>query len=159
MTRFHVRPRFSWRPFFPVRALLNYAAPLLLAGISLRLFDRLDVFALKVLGGTTDQVGFYAAAQNLTLLTGIVSLSFSPILLATLSQAIAAANVSLARTTARQAMRVVIGLLPISGMAAGAAPGIVALVVGRQFLPAAPLFAVLVFGARHCSWCRSPQQS
>lgn len=148
VTRFYVRPRFRWRPAFPMRVILSYAVPLFVAGISMRLFDRLDLYALKILGGTTDQVGFYAAAQNLTLLTGILALSFTPVLLATLSQAIAAADVSLARTTAQEAMRIVIGLLPVAGMAAGAAPGIVGVVFGQAFLPAAPLFAVLVFGAQ-----------
>ena len=47
----------------------------------------------------------------------------------------------------RNAMRVVIGLLPLAGMMAGAAPEIVGLIFGPQYLPAAPLLAQLIFGA------------
>lgn len=108
-----------------MRVLLTYAVALFVSGISLRLFDRLDIFALKILGGTAAQVGIYASAQNLTLVAGILALSFSPLLLSTLSQALARGDVHQARATGRDAMRLVLALLPISGMAAGAAPGIV----------------------------------
>ncbi len=125
VVRIYVRPPLVWRPAFPVRVLLTYAVPLFVSGISLRLFDRLDIFALKILGGTAAQVGIYASAQNLTLVAGILALSFSPLLLSTLSQALARGDVHQARATGRDAMRLVLALLPISGMAAGAAPGIV----------------------------------
>jgi O-antigen/teichoic acid export membrane protein len=44
-------------------------------------------------------------------------------------------------------MRIVLGLLPIAAMVAGAAPEIVSLFFGLRFEPAASLLAVLIFGA------------
>jgi O-antigen/teichoic acid export membrane protein len=44
-------------------------------------------------------------------------------------------------------MRVVIGLLPLMSMVAGAAPAVVQVIFGDSFLPAAPLLVVLTFGA------------
>jgi O-antigen/teichoic acid export membrane protein len=115
--------------------------------MSLRLFDKLDLLALKVLGGTVAQAGIYGAAQNLALVPGIFALSFSPLLLSTLSRVLREGEVTLAREMSRDAMRVVVGLLPFAALTAGAAPEIVDLILGSSFSAAAPLLAVLIFGA------------
>jgi O-antigen/teichoic acid export membrane protein len=47
----------------------------------------------------------------------------------------------------RDAMRLVVGLLPFAALGAGAAPEIVRLIFGQRFLSAAPLLALLLFGA------------
>lgn len=145
--RFYIRPSLFHRTAFPVRQLLGYAAPLFLFGLSLRLFDRLDLFVLKVLGGTAEQAGIYGAAQNVSLVISIFALSFSPLLLSTLSRTLRAGDDRQAMEMGQEAMRVVIWLLPFAGMTAGAAPEIVALIFGQIFLPAAPLLAFLIFGA------------
>ncbi|MBI3058601.1 MAG: oligosaccharide flippase family protein, partial [Deltaproteobacteria bacterium] len=145
--RFYVRPSLFHRTAFPVRQLWEYAAPLFLFAVSLRLYDRLDLLVLKVLGGSAEQVGIYGAAQNLTLVCGIFALSFSPLLLSALSRMLRRGDMRSAREMGQQAMRVVIGLLPFAGMTAGAALEIVALIFGPIFLPAAPLLAFLIFGA------------
>ena len=145
--RFYVRPSLFRPSTFPARQLWAYAVPLLLFAMSLRLFDKLDLLALKVLGGTVAQAGIYGAAQNLALVPGIFALSFSPLLLSTLSRVLREGEVTLAREMSRDAMRVVVGLLPFAALTAGAAPEIVDLILGSSFSAAAPLLAVLIFGA------------
>jgi O-antigen/teichoic acid export membrane protein len=56
-------------------------------------------------------------------------------------------NVLLAQEISQNALRVVVGLLPVVSMLAGAAPAIVQVIFGDAFLLAAPVFVVLTFGA------------
>ncbi len=144
--RAYVRPSLVG-PGLSASRLWGYAAALFLYALSLRLFERLDLFVLKALGGTAEQAGLYGAAQNLALVPGIFALSFSPLLIGTLSRTLSLGQDHLARQIGRDAMRAVLWLLPFGGLAAGTAPEIVELVFGRPFLPAAPLLEVLIFGA------------
>jgi len=145
--RWYVRPALFSRSSFPVRQLWDYAGPLFLSALSLSCYSRLDLFILKALGGTAGQAGIYGAAQNLSLLPGIFALALSPLLLSTLSRLLHAGDAGLAKEMGRHAMRAVLWLLPVAAMIAGAAPEIVQLFFGPLFLPAAPLLAVLIFGA------------
>jgi O-antigen/teichoic acid export membrane protein len=125
----------------------SYALPLFLSALSLSCYTRLDLFALKVLGGTAVQAGMYGAAQNLSLLPGLFAASFSPLLLATLSRLLRDGQASLAREISCNAMRAVLGLLPVAAMIAGATHEIVGFFFGTIFLPAAELLGMLIFGA------------
>jgi len=145
--RCYVRPSLSRRSDFPVRKLWGYAAPLFLLALSLLFYSKLDLFMLKAFGGTTVLVGIYGAAQNLSRLPKLFVRSLSPLLLSTLSHTLRAGEGHPARELGRNAMRVVIGLLPLAGMTAGAAPEIVEFIFGPSYLPAAPLLSLLVFGA------------
>lgn len=145
--RFYIRPPLFHSSTFPKQRLWGYALPLSLFALSMRLYERLDLLALKGLGGTAAQAGIYGAAQNLSLALGIFSLSFSPLLLSTLSRMLRTGESHLAKVMGRNAMRAVIGLLPFAGLTAGAAREIVGLVFGPPFSPAAPLLALLIFGA------------
>jgi O-antigen/teichoic acid export membrane protein len=147
VARFYVRPRLLGRSAFPVRRLWGYAVPLFLFALSLRLFSKIDLFALKALGGTAAQAGVYGAAQSLTRLPGIFVGALSPLLLSTMSGALPAGQDRLARRMARDAMRVVLFLLPVGGITAGAASEIVRFVFGPQYASTAPLLALLIFGA------------
>ena len=135
-----------WPAGFQVRRLFGYAIPLLFFALSMRLFDKLDLLMLKALGGTAEQAGIYAAAQNMALPVSLLALAFSPLLLSTLSQSLRRGEGGFARRMGRDAMRLVFLLLPFAGMAAGAASEIVDLIFGPVFSPASPLLAVLVFG-------------
>lgn len=147
IARVYVRPSLFGRSALPARQLWGYAAPLFLSALGVQLLGKMDLWALKALGGTAAQAGIYGAAQNLSLAPGIFALSFSPLLLSALSHALASGNLEMARKLGRSALRLVILLLPLAGMTAGAAPEIVALIFGPVFLPAAPLLALLIFGA------------
>jgi O-antigen/teichoic acid export membrane protein len=130
---------------FPVRRLWEAAVPLFLSAMSLRLFDKLDLFMLKTLGATAAQAGVYGIAQNLTMVTGIFSVSFSPLLLSTLTRLLRDGHPEHARLMARDSMRLILLLLPLAGLAAGSADEIVRLVAGPKFDGAGPLVALLIF--------------
>jgi O-antigen/teichoic acid export membrane protein len=147
LARWFVRPSLLRRSRYPARQFLKCAVPLFLFALSMRLFDRLDLFTLKLLGGTAVQAGIYAAALNLAVLPGLLSAAFAPLLLSNLTRTFRAGECLLARTMARNALRVIFGLLPLAGLIAGAAPQIVGTVFGPGYQSAAPILAVLIFGA------------
>lgn len=127
--------------------LQRYGALLFLSSICLIFFNGMDLFMLKILGGTATQAGIYSAAQSLSLLPGLFSWTFSSLLLATLSRQLADRQRDRARELARDAMRVTMFFLPVAAIIAGAAPEIVQVVFGAAFLPAGPLLALLIVGA------------
>lgn len=145
--RFYVRPPLFGRFTFPAREFLSYAGFLFLSGLSLALYNKLDLFMFKMLGGTAVQAGIYGAAQNLSAVPTLFAFAFSSLLLSTLSRVLHTGDSSLAKEMGCNAMRMIIGLLPFAGLAAGAAPEVVSAIFGPDFLPAAPLLAVLIFGA------------
>jgi len=144
--RFYVRPSLSGPSTFAIRSLWGYAVPLFLSALALRLL-RLDLFALKILGGTQEQVGFYGAAQNFSLVVVIFGFSISPLLLSTLSRVLREGNFEKARGFASNAMRSVVALLPFAVMTAGAANEIASVIFGPKFVAAAPLMTLLLFSA------------
>ena len=125
----------------------RYGALLFLSSICLIFFNGMDLFMLKILGGTAAQAGIYSAAQSLSLLPGLFSWTFSSLLLATLSRQLADCQQERARELARDALRVTMLLLPVAAIIAGASPEIVQVVFGAAFLPAGPLLALLIVGA------------
>jgi len=145
--RFYIRPSLLGRTTFPVRQLWMYAVPLFLSALSLRFFDRLDLFVLKILGGSAEQAGIYGAMQNLSVVPGILAVSFSPVILAVLSRAIRAGDRRTVKRLTRDAMRMVIVLVPFAAMTAGAAPEIVNFIFGPRFLPGSNVLAILIFAA------------
>ncbi len=145
--RFYIHPSLLRASDFSSRQLWSEAMPLFLLALSLGLYNKLDLLMLKGLGGTATLAGIYGAAQSLSLAPGIFAVSFSPLLLSTLSRILRTGESGLAKETGRDAMRIIIGLLPFAAMIAGATPEVVGLIFGPAFLPAAPLLAVLIFGA------------
>ncbi|MGA9381009.1 MAG: oligosaccharide flippase family protein [Phormidium sp.] len=145
--RFYVRPPLLKRSPFPVKNLWGYAVPLFLMAISLRLYDKLDLFMLKLLGGTAAETGYYGTAQNLSLVPGLFTLAFVPLLLSTLTRLLRESELKKAQELSKNAMRLVLLLLPFSALAAGAASEIIKLLFSTTFLPAAPLFSILIFAA------------
>lgn len=132
---------------FPTRKLWEYAGPLSLSGLTLRLYDKMDLFLYKILGATQAQTGLYGAAQNLLLLPGIFTLSFSPVLLSSLSRLMANGKTEPAREEIRTAIRIVLLLLPFAAAISGSSTEIVQLLLGKAFLLSAPRLSVLIFSA------------
>lgn len=147
VARRYVRPVFSARAALRVRHLLGYAIPLLLSALALRLFDKLDLVSLTALGGTPERAGLYAAAQNLSILPSLIALSFSPVLLSVLTRAVREGEPARAWTIGREALRILLLLVPFGALVAGASPELVSLLFGPAFGPAAPLLSLLIFGA------------
>jgi O-antigen/teichoic acid export membrane protein/SAM-dependent methyltransferase len=110
-----------------------------------RLLERLGLLLLKAFGGTVAEAGFYAAAQNFALGPGLLAMSLSPLLIAALTEAHRDGHEALARVLCHDALRVIVWMLPIAGIAAGAAHEIVTFVYGRDFGAAAPLAPYMAF--------------
>ena len=147
MSRRYVRLPFFGHAMFPSQNFWNVGLMLLLSGLSLNCYASLGLVMLKAFGGTTQEVGVYGAAQNLSILPGIFSMAVGPLLFSTLSRMLSAGEADQAKAIGRATMRMVLGLLPIAAMVSGAASEIVTLFFGQAFEPAAPIFALLIWGA------------
>jgi O-antigen/teichoic acid export membrane protein len=133
------RPAVSSRPF------LTTTVPLLLGALALRTLLDADLFALKALGASTADAGIYAAARNLALATNVFSAAFAPLILSTLVRLAREGALDHARDMSRDALRLILLLMPFAALVAGASDGIVRLVFGAEFAPAGPLLARLIF--------------
>ena len=140
----YVRLRFFSRSSFPVRKLWGFAVPLFMNSLCIRLL-KLDLFALKALGATGAEVGFYSAATNLSIPPSLLSASLSPPLLSTLSGLLDEGRDQRAIEIGRTAIRSVFWLLPFAAMTAGASSEIVNFIFGQTFLPAGPMLSLLIF--------------
>jgi O-antigen/teichoic acid export membrane protein len=145
VSRLFVRPSLFAPVVAPFSRLWSYAAPLTLTTLCFSLYGKLDVLLLKSLGGTMAQVGFYGAAQQIASTLNILTISFSALLLASLSRLWRTGDLESARQLGGNAMRAVLLLLPIASLVAGASEEIVALALGEKFLPASPVLTVLIF--------------
>lgn len=133
---------------FPFRRLAAYALPLFLFSVGLRLLGQVDLLAVKGLAGIQEAAGFFAAAQNLTMIgPTLFFAAFSPVLLSTLAQALHQGQDEVFETITRQGLRFTICLLPFGGLAAGVASEAVILIYGPLFSPAGTLVAWLSVSA------------
>ena len=134
-----VRPLIESGPARLPAGFWRVALPAFLLAMSLRLLDKVGLVALKSFGATTADVGWYAAAQNFSIAPGLFVISFSPLLLSTLTRLLHDGHTDDARALGRDALRLTVLGAPILAMAAGSASEVVGLVYGSGFLPAAPL--------------------
>jgi O-antigen/teichoic acid export membrane protein len=142
-----VRPPLRVKEKFPMSQLWDYATPLLFSVLSLRLYEKMDLMVLQRMGGSIADAGIYGAAQNLALVPGIFAMSFTPLVLATLSRQLGQGDEQGARWMARDAMRLVILLFPAAMLAAGAADDIIAFIYKPEFAAAAGVLARLIVGS------------
>jgi O-antigen/teichoic acid export membrane protein len=134
-------------PPFAMRRLLAYAAPLAVSAICLRLFERIDIFALRLLGGSLESVAAYGVAQNLALMPLLFGGAFTPALIAASSYRRSRGDVDGARRLGSAALRAGFLVLPLVLLTAGAAPALIDLLFGARYAESGPLFAVLLAGA------------
>jgi O-antigen/teichoic acid export membrane protein len=147
ISRFYVKPSFFAKTALPFGNLWEYALPLFLFALSMRFYDKLDLMMLKMLGGTAALAGIYGAAQNLSLIPSIFALSFSPLLLASLSRALSEGRQDQAKKTAQNGMKIVLVLFPFAAIAVGASHELVQWIFGAAFAQSADLFSILFFAA------------
>lgn len=156
VARFFIRPSVlggdgAGTTTVPARRLWEAAGPLLIYAVCLRLFDKLDLFVLKALGGTARDAGLYGAAQNLAMLPGVFSMAFIPALLAAVGQARRrereSGNEDEARALGCNALRAAMILLPFGALVAACAPELVRLFFGLDFAGAAPFLGILFFAS------------
>ncbi|MGZ8154953.1 MAG: lipopolysaccharide biosynthesis protein [Burkholderiales bacterium] len=143
--RRYVSPRFFPASGFPASRVWNEASAAFFSSLFLALFARVDLFALTSLGLPTREAGFYGAAQNLSIIPGLFATALAPVLLSTLSRMRRDGDHEHARLMSRDAMRLVLGMLPFAAMASGASHEVVSLVFGPEFESAAPLLQWLIF--------------
>jgi len=141
-----VRPRFIPASNYPAGRIWSEATPIFFAALFLALFGRVDLFALTALGLPTSEAGYYGAAQNLSIVPGLFAVSFTPLLLSTLSTLRRDGEHESARAMGRAAIRVVLGMMPFAAMVSGASNEIVRLIFGADFAPTGPLLACLIVG-------------
>jgi O-antigen/teichoic acid export membrane protein len=149
IARWSVRPPLLMAPGvgYSLQQVLSDTGPLFVLGLGLRVLEKLDLVVLKVLGGSADQAGIYAAAQNLTIGPGLVALAASPILLATINRLVHGGSPDQARAIGRGALRLMILLAPFAAIGAAASPEVAVLLYGSAFEAAGPLAAILMLGA------------
>lgn len=126
--------------------LWSVAAPLMIYGVSLQLYSKIDLFALSALSRSPVDAGLYAAAQNLAAPPGLFAMAIGPLLLATLARLRRSGAQDQARRVGRDALRVSIALVPLAAIVAGAAREIVRVVFGASFVTSGPLLALLFAG-------------
>jgi O-antigen/teichoic acid export membrane protein len=145
VARRYIRPSVVGIP--RVRPLWSIGLPLFISSLCLSLYSRVDLFALKALGGSAEDAGLYGAAQNLSLLPSVFTIGFLPMLLSTLSRLVARGEAQAAREIGTNVMRGVLALLPIAAIVSGAAREIMIVFFGRDFGPGAITLAPLIFGS------------
>ncbi len=129
------------------RAMLwSVAAPLMLYGVALQLYSKIDLFALSALSHSSTDAGLYAAAQNLAVIPSLFATAIGPLLLATLTRLRRADAEHQARRVGRAALRASLCLVPLAAIVAGAAPEIVRLIFGASFAASGALLALLFAG-------------
>ncbi len=126
---------------------LRFAMPLFIFGVCMRLFDKLDLFVLKILGGTAETVGNYGAAAAAAVAAGILSIAFSPMLLSVMTRCLRDGESERARRIAATALRGLMNLAAFAAVGSAAAPEIVGLLFGPDYAAAAPVLGVLLFAA------------
>lgn len=132
-------------PSVPLGPLLSFGLPLFVAGTSTMVLRQVDLLALKALGGDLTQAGLYGAAQNLAWIPTLASAAISPILLSSVTRALAGPSPDEARTLTQDFMRGALWLLPAAGATAGAAGPITAFAYGADFADAGAFLALLIF--------------
>jgi O-antigen/teichoic acid export membrane protein len=147
VSRCYIAPSVFSPASLPAQQLWHYVLPLFLSTICLRLYNTIDLAALKLFGGTTAEVGVYAATQNLALILNVFAFSFSPLLLATLSRLYRNGDREFSRTLSRQALRLTLLLLPIVGLLAGSASEILAFIYDERYQSGAILLGWVMLGA------------
>ena len=147
ISRRYVRLPFFGKIVISTRRFYDLGILLCVSSLLFLIFSSMGLVMLKILGGTLEQAGIYGAAQNLSIIPGLFGMSFSPLLLATVSRLLFEAKTDQAKSMGLGAMRMVVGLFPFGALIAGAAPEIVIWVFGQSFEPAGPILGVLIMGA------------
>lgn len=129
---------------YPMGRFINFSSPLIISNIFEHLF-RLDLIALKILGGAAAHTGYYGAALNIAILPDLVNKSLAPTLLSTVNTLKKNGDHLTAKNTGAAAIRFTLCLTPFAAMCAGASDQIVTFIFGKEFITAGSMFAFLIF--------------
>jgi len=135
------------RAGFPIRQLMQLALPAFLAMLAARLLDQVGLLALQVLAGTEAEVGYYGAAMNVFLLTGVVGAAVTPVLISTVTAARYRRDHDQVSQVSSGSVRFGLVLFPFAAIVAGAAHELAVLLFGPEFSFAAVPMAALIIAA------------
>jgi O-antigen/teichoic acid export membrane protein len=121
--------------------------PLVVSAAGMAVLGKMDLFLIKTLGMPIGEAGLYAAAQNLAVLPGIFGQAVSAVVLSELTRTRLIGHSTLFERTAEGSLHACLYLVPVTGLVAGAAPGIVVLCFGSAFEAAGPVVSLLMVGA------------
>ena len=114
--------------------LWGLAVPVFVLALSLRLIDRIGLFALTALGGgPPEAAGWSGAALAFSAGPSMFTVGFSPLVLAAVASAQAEGDAQSANRIATQSLRLVVGCLPFAAIGAGSAKQLLAMVFGPGF--------------------------
>lgn len=145
--RYYARPPIFSSSGFKLSGLWRYVAPLFIFSMSMRLYEKMDLFFVKGLGGSARDAGLYTAAQNLSIIPGLFALSFAPLLLSTLAKTISTGDSESVLRYVRNSYRVILMFLPFAAMTAGCSYEIITLIFGTEYVDSAPVLSILIFGS------------
>jgi O-antigen/teichoic acid export membrane protein len=141
--RMFVRVPLLGRSTFPVRRVLSYSSVSIFFAMSIPLFDKVGLFLTKALDPNPQTAGYYGAALNLITVPSLFAGTVGPLIIASLTKELEASEWEGGRMLVRQGNRMILFLLPFTGVAVACANGIVTLIYGASFAPAAAFFALL----------------
>ena len=127
-------------------AVTRLVAPSFLNAVCLRAMDSLDLLLLSALGASAAALGHYSAALMLAQLPRIVNFVVAPGLIAALSKAAGAGNAALGEALKEDAFRLVALAAAMILVAAGAAPTLLVILFGREFVDGAMVLRILLAG-------------
>ncbi len=128
------------------RAIWALAGSMIVISAGQVLYDRVEIYLLKMLGGSTAQVGLFSAAKSLLTPAMLLSVVASAVLIAELSKASSRGDRNLAAGVIRALNRSSLLALPLAILGAFAAGPVATLLLGPEYAPAQTAVGILVVG-------------
>jgi len=127
-------------------AIARLVAPNFLNSVCLRVMDSIDLLLLSALGVASAALGHYSAALMLAQLPRMLNLVVAPGLIVALSRAAAAGDSALVEALREDTSRLIAGASALLLVAAGAAPTLLLVLFGGDFVGGAPVLTLLLAG-------------
>ena len=131
----------------------TYALPIAVVLISTEIFVRLDLLFVEAYSHNSESAGFYAAAQNLTLIPTLFAIALAPTLQVALSKNLKNEQWETARTLTQTTLRILFYMLPFAVLVMGTSKNIMVFVYGDEFVAGYPILQTLILGAIGVAFC------
>lgn len=144
LSSLYLRPSFFGPVQVSAKRLVDFGGPLIISKGALNIF-LLDLFALKILGGSAAQAGFYGAALNLAIVPNLFAMALTRTLHSTLCRLKSNGETVKADQIAVTAIRSVFIIFPFAVMTVGVSSEIVVFVFGQAFAATGPILSLRIF--------------
>ncbi len=130
---------------FPVSRLIIFSIPLIGYAVFATMQLSIDLFSVKALLHNANSAGYYAAAQNIALITFFSMSALGQVLFPHISR-LKSANkkVEVQKVISNSLRNLLLLLLPLTALIVGSAPSLIRLLFGDDYLPAVPTLRILV---------------